>query len=520
MLFPLSEYASSPFGSSNGVPELRFRTQSEKLSRFLSFVFLTDFSFWVSCRFQDRGLAWMAIVHGCARMIFSISVKRLSSFSLISPIHRLFSSTSHSIFPNATPHFHSQSPNPLPDQSHVDHRTVHETLSCYSEDWKRAFEFFNWVETACHFTHTTDTFNKMLDILGKYFEFDLSWDLVRRMKNNPDSMPNHATFRIMFKRYITAHLVNEAIATFDRLGEFNLKDDISFCNLVDALCEYKHVIEAHELCFSGRSKDLGFNVNDTKIHNMILRGWFKMGWWSKCREFWEEMDKKGIKKDLHSYSIYMDIMCKSGKPWKAVKLYKEMKKKGMKLDVVAYNTVIRAIGVSDGAEFGVGVFREMRDLGCEPNVVTYNTVIKLLLGNGRVRQAYSVLDQMLKNDCAPDVITYHCFFGSLEKPREILKLFDLMIRNGVQPRMDTYVMLMRKFGRWGFLRLVFMVWKKMEELGSSPNEFAYNALIDALIEKGLLDMARKYDEEMLAKGISSKPREELGTKLGQGEPHT
>ncbi|XVF74814.1 hypothetical protein PTKIN_Ptkin13bG0141400 [Pterospermum kingtungense] len=446
-------------------------------------------------------------------MLSSISLKRLNPFSLLSPIHlRISSSSSLSLFPNPTFYFHSQPPNAVRNQPTVDHQTVRETLTSYTDDWKRALEFFNWVETECRFTHTTETSNKMLDILGKYFEFELSWDLIRRMKNNPRSVPDHATFRIMFKRYITAHLVNEAICTFDRLEEFNLKDEISFCNLVDALCEYKHVIEAQELCFFGKNKEWGFNVNDTKIHNLILRGWFKMGWWSKCREFWEEMDKKGIQKDLHSYSIYMDIMCKSGKPWKAVKLYKEMKKKRMKLDVVAYNTVIRAIGVSEGADFGVGIFREMRDLGCEPNVVTYNTVIKLLFENGRVRQAYSVLNQMLKKDCAPDIITYHCFFGSLEKPQEILKLFDLMISNGVQPRMDTYVMLMRKFGRWGFLRPVFIIWKKMEELGCSPNEFAYNALIDALIQKGMLDMARKYDEEMLAKGLSSKPREELGTK--------
>ncbi|XWS11734.1 hypothetical protein CRYUN_Cryun37aG0025400 [Craigia yunnanensis] len=453
-------------------------------------------------------------------LLSSISSKRLNPFSLLSPIHLLFSSTSHSIFPNPTSHFYSQPPNPLPNQPNFDCQTVRETLSCYTDDWKRALEFFNWVETDCQFSHSTETFNKMLDISGKYFEFDLSWDLIHRMKNNPYSIPDHATFRIMFKRYITAHLVNEAIITFDRLEDFNLKDEISFCNLVDALCEYKHVIEAQELCFFGKNKELGFNVNDTKVHNMILRGWFKMGWWSKCREFWEQMDKKGIQKDLHSYSIYMDIMCKSGKPWKAVKLYKEMKKKGMKLDVVAYNTVIRAIGISEGADFGVGIFREMKDLGCEPNVVTYNTVIKLLFENGRVRQAYSVLIQMLKKDCAPDIITYHCFFGCLEKPREILKLFDLMISNGVQPRMDTYVMLMRKFGRWGFLRPVFMVWKKMEELGSSPNEFAYNALIDALIQKGMLDMARKYDEEMLAKGLSSKPREVLGTKLCKDDLNT
>ena len=68
--------------------------------------------------------------------------------------------------------------------------------------------------------------------------------------------------------------------------------------------------------------------------------------------------------------------------------------------------------------------------------------------------------------------------------------------------MDTYVLLIRKFGRWGFLRPVFIVWEKMENHGLSPNEFAYNALIDALVEKGMIDMARKYDEEMLAKGLT------------------
>ncbi|GKV25129.1 hypothetical protein SLEP1_g34615 [Rubroshorea leprosula] len=195
-----------------------------------------------------------------------------------------------------------------------------------------------------------------------------------------------------------------------------------------------------------------------------------------------------------------------------------MKRKGIKLDTVAYNIVIRAISLSEGVDFGIGVFHEMRELGFEPSVATYNAILKLLCECGRVRDAYSLFDQMLKKGYEPNVLTYHCFFACLEKPREILMLFDRMIEYGFQPIMDTYVMLMRKFCRWGFLRPVLMVWKKMEELGDSPNEFAYNALIDALIDKGMLDMARKYDEEMLAKGLSPKPREELGMKLVQGEP--
>lgn len=395
--------------------------------------------------------------------------------------------------------------------------TVLETLNCYDNDWKLALDFFDWVEMNCGFHHTTQTFNKIIDILAKVFEFDIAWRMIERMRKNKCTFPDYITFRIMFKRYVAAHLVKEAIDTFDKLVEYNLRDETSFSNLIDALCEYKHVIEAEELCFKNTRNGnydwlFCFNVESTKICNMILRGWFKMQWWRKCKEFWEEMDRRGVPKDLYSYSIYMDIQCKSGKPWKAVKLYKEMKKKRINLDIVAYNTVIRAVGISEGVDMAVRLYKEMIELGCEPNVVTFNTILKQLCENGRYREAHKLLNLMTKRGCGPNIVTYHCFFTCLEKPAEILNYFDKMIESGVRPRMDTYVMLLRKFGRWGFLRLVFHVWKTMEEHGQSPDAFAYNAFIDALLQKGLVDKARKYDEEMLMKGLSAKPRVELGTK--------
>ncbi|XP_068327642.1 pentatricopeptide repeat-containing protein At1g80550, mitochondrial [Pyrus communis] len=447
-------------------------------------------------------------------MLSSATSRRLRPFLLLRLRQAqilLHSSVPHPVsskpFSNHTP----TDPEPQSKPTIYDHTAVRETLSSYCNDWKKALDFFTWLETDCHFQHTTETYNRMLDILGKFFEFELSWNLINKMKHNPETVPNYTTFRVLFKRYVSAHLVNEAIDVYNRLEEFGLKDETSYCNLIDALCEYKHVIEAQELCF-WKNKDLGFDKS-TKIHNLLLRGWFRMGWWRKCRDYWEEMDRRGVRKDLHSYSVYMDILCKSGKPWKAVKLYKEMKSKGIKLDVVAYNTVIRAIGLSDGVDFSKRLLREMKELGCEPNVGTYNTVVKLLCENGRYKEAFSMLYQMPKLGCVPDVITYHCIFKHLEKPNEILRLFDRMIESGVQPRMDTFVMLMRKFGRWGFLRPMFLVWDRMVKLGCSPDGSAYNALIDALVDKGMSDMARHYEEEMLARGLSAKPRKELGTKL-------
>ncbi|KAL0006945.1 hypothetical protein SO802_008447 [Lithocarpus litseifolius] len=224
-------------------------------------------------------------------------------------------------------------------------------------------------------------------------EYQIIDELCAGLKDMPVQKQTRAGQHTSFKAFVVVGDVTEAVGIYDSLEEFGLKDEMFFCNLIDALCEYKHVVEAYDLCF-GKNKKFGVDAKNTKIYNMILRGWFKMGWWSKCREFWEEMDQMGVRKDLHSYSIYMDIMCKSGKPWKAVKLHKEMKKKGIRLDVVAYNTVIRAVGPSEGVDCSLRVFKEMRDFGCKPEVATYNTIIKLLCENGGYKEACELLDRM------------------------------------------------------------------------------------------------------------------------------
>lgn len=88
---------------------------------------------------------------------------------------------------------------------------------------------------------------------------------------------------------------------------------------------------------------------------------------------------------------------------------------------------------------------------------------------------------MYKKGCESNVITYYCFFRCIVKFKEMFRLFDRMLESGIRLRMDTYVMFMRKFGRWGFFRLVLIVWDKMKEFGCSLNDVVYNVLIDVLL---------------------------------------
>ncbi|KQJ84917.1 pentatricopeptide repeat-containing protein At1g80550, mitochondrial [Brachypodium distachyon] len=405
---------------------------------------------------------------------------------------------------------------PAPSSS-LDAAAVLETLSLYTNDWRRALDFFHWSASpaGANLPPTAATLSRAIDILGKHFEFPLATSLLLSHHDPSDPAFLRPALRALLNRLAAANLVDDAVRVFESTaGSIGLRDEASFHLLIDALCDHRRVDEAHHLCFGKAPPPF---PPGTKTHNLLLRGWAKTRAWTRLRQHWFDMDNRGVAKDLHSYSIYMDALAKSGKPWKAVKVFKEMKQKRLPVDIVAYNTAIHAIGLAQGVDFSVRLYRQMVDAGCKPNTATFNTIVKLLCKEGRFREGYAFVQQMHKAGCEPNVLTYHCFFQYLSRPQEVLVLFEKMLERGCRPRMDTYVMLIKRFGRWGFLRPVFFVWKTMEEQGLSPDAFAYNTLIDALLEKGMVDLARKYDEEMLAKGLSPKPRKELGTQLPGAE---
>ncbi|XP_047063594.1 pentatricopeptide repeat-containing protein At1g80550, mitochondrial-like [Lolium rigidum] len=405
----------------------------------------------------------------------------------------------------------STAPAPAPPST-LDAAAVLETLSLYTNDWRRALDFFHWSASpdGANLPPTPSTLSRAVDILGKHFEFPLATSLLLAHHHPADPSFLRPALRALLNRLAAANLVDDAVRAFDSTAHsLGLRDEASFHLLLDALCDHRRVDEAHHLCFGRAPPPF---PPGTKTHNLLLRGWAKTRAWTRLRQHWLDMDTRGVAKDLHSYSIYMDALAKSGKPWKAVKVFKEMKHKRIPVDVVAYNTAIHAVGLAEGVDFAIRLYRQMIEAGCKPNAATFNTIVKLLCKEGRFKEAYAFVPQMHKAGCAPNVLTYHCFFQYLSRPQEVLGLFEKMLERGCRPRMDTYVMLIKRFGRWGFLRPVFFVWKTMEEQGLSPDAFAYNTLIDALLEKGMVDMARKYDEEMLAKGLSPKPRKELGTK--------
>jgi len=402
-------------------------------------------------------------------------------------------------------------------ESAIDPYLVEKVLCMHVNNWKVAYGFFVWAGRQPGYQHTTEVCNAMVNIIGKVKRFDIAWEVIEQMSRGKKegSLVTAKTFGIMFKRYAAAHMVKEAVEAFHRMGDFNLEPDMTaFHSLINFLCEHNHVEEAEHLSIG---KDSIFSP-DTKAFNILLTGWCKRRAWQECKRFWKEAKEiDSFCPNLFSYSIFMDVLAKAGNPKKALRLFEEMEERGIQPDVTVYNILIHVLGQADRVNESLQVMHKMLEIGCRPNVMTYNSLIRNLCIAGRMHKAYQLLEQMVHQRCIPNATTYHYFFSKLRRPKETLELFDRMVRNGCVPTIDTYVMLMRKFGRWGLLRVVFIIWNQMQQRGCSPDKCAYEALVYALNKRGRFTLARKYREEMVARGLSLKPRRDVFSDISSAE---
>ena len=127
---------------------------------------------------------------------------------------------------------------------------VLEVLARHKNDWKIAMFFFVWASQQPGYSNGTETYNALLNILGKAQHFKTMWQLVKEMYNqgNRPYVVTDETFTILIRRYAAAHMVESAIETFDKREEFGLKLNAPAVQiLICALCTYKHVQEAEAL---------------------------------------------------------------------------------------------------------------------------------------------------------------------------------------------------------------------------------------------------------------------------------
>jgi pentatricopeptide repeat protein len=87
-----------------------------------------------------------------------------------------------------------------------------------------ALSFFKWAEKQKGFEYSTESYNALIEALGKIKQFKLIWDLVSDMKRK--GQLSKETFALIVRRYARARMVKEAIEAFEKVEKFGMKLEV------------------------------------------------------------------------------------------------------------------------------------------------------------------------------------------------------------------------------------------------------------------------------------------------------
>ncbi|KAK8526273.1 hypothetical protein V6N13_017324 [Hibiscus sabdariffa] len=378
---------------------------------------------------------------------------------------------------------------------------VVEVLKRLSNAGVIALSFFTWAEKQKGFKYDTESYNALIEALGKIKQFKLVWSLVNDMKSR--KLLNKDTFALISRRYARARKVEEAIAAFERMEEFGFKLETSdFNRLVDTLCKSRQVEKANQVF--DKMKNRRF-VPDIKSYTILLEGWGKEHNLLRLDEVYREMKDEGFEPDVVTYGILISAYCKARKYNAAIELFHEMEAKNCKPTPHVYCTLINGLGSEKRLSEALEFFERFKSCGFTPEAPTYNSLVGAYCYSMRIDDAFRVMNEMRKNLAGPNSRTYDIILHHLiraGRTKEAYSVFQKMSSEpGCEPTVSTYEIIVRMFCNEDKVDIAMQVWDQMKAKGVLPGMHMFSDLITGLCHEKKLDDACKYFHEMLDAGI-------------------
>lgn len=390
---------------------------------------------------------------------------------------------------------------------------VEETLKRLSNAGMLALAFFRWAEKRNGFMYTTDSFHYLIEALGKIKQFRLIWSLVDFMRLR--GLVTKETFALVIRRYARARKIKEAIETFEKMGNFGLRPELSDYNrLIDTISKSKQVKRAQEL-FDEMKRRKKFMPN-LKTYTILLEGWGQERNLTKLKKVYKEMIDEGFEPDVVTYGILINAFCKSEMCDEAIRIYNEMAASNCEPTPHIYCTLINGLGSEKRLGEALKYFELSKASGFTPEVPTYNAVVGSYCGAARFDDAFAVVNEMKRIGIGPNSRTYDIIIHHLikaGKAEEAYRVFQTMEKDEgcCRPQLNTYTMMVTLFCSNERVDMALKMWKQMSEKGIVPCMHMFSSLINGLCYENRLDEACRYFQEMLDKGI--RPPGQLFSKL-------
>ncbi|CAK7346934.1 unnamed protein product [Dovyalis caffra] len=319
--------------------------------------------------------------------------------------------------------------------------------------FKKAVEFFYWLETHFSFKHTEITCREMAIVLARGSKLDELWQFLKEMAQrehgNCLGIVSVNTVTCLIKVLGEEGLVNQALALFYRMKQYHLKPDVyAYNTIIFALCKVGNFKKARFLL---EQMELpGFRCPpDTYTYTILISSCCKYGLQIGCRKairrrIWEAnrffriMLFKGFVPDVVTYNCLINGCCKTNRIERALELFEDMNKRGCVPNRVTYNSFIRYFSVVNEIDKAVEMLRRMQKMNHGlATTSSYTPIIHALCEGGRVLEARVFLVELVDGGSIPREYTYRLVCDALKSVGEGNLLgsdFDKRIKDGIEDR--------------------------------------------------------------------------------------
>ncbi|KAG0485535.1 hypothetical protein HPP92_009614 [Vanilla planifolia] len=382
----------------------------------------------------------------------------------------------------------------------VSKNLVDRVLLRFSNDWIPALGFFRWAGAQVSYKHSAESYDMMIDILGKAKHFDAMWGLVGEM-NRLGGLTSLSTISKIIRRLAGAAKWKDAIKAFHDMEYFGVaKSTVAMNILLDSLCKERSVMRARD-AFLDLRRDI---PPDASSFNILVHGWCKARKFEEAWQTLEEMKESGFKPCVITYTSLIEAYCLEKNFQKADAILFEMHAEGCPPNIITYTIMMHSFGKAKETQKAFLILERMKRDGCFPDASFYSSLIYILGRAGRLKDACNVYEEMSITGISPHVTTFNTLISAACSHSQEEYAFKLLLRmdeSSCKPDIKTYTPLLKLSCRRKWTRVLLYLLGHMFKRDISLDFGTYILLVHKLCRNGKLKHACIFYEEMIFKGF-------------------
>lgn len=286
-----------------------------------------------------------------------------------------------------------------------------------------ALRFFQWAKLKPGFKHDTQTYDRLVNILGCSKDFE-ALQRVLAERSAACCSNSAEVFSFATNWHDDSDMLNKIMEMFEKL-ELSLRRD-AYEMLIASLCRNNYVNAALMVLEKMASSDCAPRLS---TYRPLIKLYCRKNKMDKVQEIFEMM--KDSPQDSLCYNLVLSALCDRKKFEEVTQFHQSMVERGCKPDAHTYNIMIRAACKMGNIEGAIQLLDRLKEEGINPLYASYWHLLDSLLQSKGFDEAHSFLIQQCGNDSKLDTSNYNYFIGACRKSGRQEEFHNLLLEKKV-----------------------------------------------------------------------------------------